>query len=645
MKLVPDTSVVIDGRITSMIQNGECKGATIIIPEAVFAELEAQANHGREIGFSGLTEIQELCRMRDEGLIELKFVGERPRLEQVKLASGGEIDSMIRNAAIEYDASFMTSDIVQAEVARAKGIPVIFMKAQQENFTPLGIDHFFDENTVAIYLKERVAPYAKKGRLKEMRIEQIRDSPMTEYELRKLAQEILERAKRHPDGFIEIEKKGVTVVQIGSLRIAITRRPFSDGMEITVIRPIADVSLEDYSKSDEIKQSIISERSGTLIVGPPGSGKSTLAQSIAIFLADCNYVVKTMETPRDLQVPDHITQYTTLDGNMAQTAELLSLVRPDFVIFDEIRKPEDFQIYADLHLSGIGMVGVLHAHKVQDALQRLLSRIDVCILPQVIPSIIFVSEGEIERFYSLTLSIDRPSALSGQGMDVIPSPVIRVADSETGLVVVEIFRYGGETIVYPLHSQDLSFQIPQYRNAGKTDNPAHVESEPDTPSSSPWQAIEKEIQREIGRFTEGSVDVRMISDSKASVYIEDRDIPAAIGKGGKNIASIVNKVGVGIDIRSRTELDSTHPAETIEEPTVQSPATGGVAIRTDKKFLFLACPEHASKIVDVFSGKEYLFTGTVEESGEIILARNNSIAQEILRRDAEGEKITVRPVE
>ncbi len=640
MKLVPDTSVVIDGRITSMIQNGECKGATIIIPEAVFAELEAQANHGREIGFSGLTEIQELCRMRDEGLIELKFVGERPRLEQVKLASGGEIDSMIRNAAIEYDASFMTSDIVQAEVARAKGIPVIFMKAQQENFTPLGIDHFFDENTVAVYLKERVAPYAKKGRLKEMRIEQIRDSPMTEYELRKLAQEILERAKRHPDGFIEIEKKGVTVVQIGSLRIAITRRPFSDGMEITVIRPIADVSLEDYSKSDEIKQSIISERAGTLIVGPPGSGKSTLAQSIAIFLADCNFVVKTMETPRDLQVPDHITQYTALDGNMAQTAELLSLVRPDFVVFDEIRKPEDFQIYADLHLSGIGMIGVLHAHKVQDALQRLLSRIDVCILPQVIPSIIFVSEGEIEQVYSLTLTIDRPSALSRQGMDCIPSPVVKVADSETGLVVVEIFRYGGETIVYPINQPVTAPQSPH--------NPISPEVPEDAPTpdaQNMWQEIEKEIQKEIGRFTEGPVDVRMISDTKASVYIEDRDIPASIGKGGKNIASIVNKVGVGIDIRSRTELDSTHPTKTIEEPTIPSQPTGGVMIRTDKKYLILACPEHASKIVDVFSGKEYLFTGTVEESGEILLARNNTIAQEMLRRDAEGEKITVRPVE
>ncbi|HJJ54610.1 MAG TPA: hypothetical protein O0X50_00825, partial [Methanocorpusculum sp.] len=61
MIVVPDTSVVIDGRVTALIEKGEYVGATIIIPEAVFAELEAQANQGREIGFSGLSELQKLC--------------------------------------------------------------------------------------------------------------------------------------------------------------------------------------------------------------------------------------------------------------------------------------------------------------------------------------------------------------------------------------------------------------------------------------------------------------------------------------------------------------------------------------------------------------------------------------------------------
>jgi ATPase len=138
-----------------MIKAGEYKGATIIVPEAVIAELEAQANNGREIGFSGLNELQQLSKMAEEKTIELKFSGIRPSLEQVKLASGGEIDAMIRNIAIENSARFITSDFVQAEVARAKGLDVIYLKPQVSDFVPLGIDQFFDEHTIAVYLKER----------------------------------------------------------------------------------------------------------------------------------------------------------------------------------------------------------------------------------------------------------------------------------------------------------------------------------------------------------------------------------------------------------------------------------------------------------------------------------------------------------
>lgn len=200
MILVPDTSVLIDGRITSMIKAGEYQGATIIVPEAVIAELEAQANNGREIGFSGLNELQQLCKMAEEKTIELKFSGIRPTLEQVKLASGGEIDAMIRAIAIENKARFITSDNVQAEVARAKGLDVIFLKVQVTDFVPLAIDQFFDEHTIAVFLKERISPRAKKGSISDMKLVKIRDAPTSEYELRMMAQEILERAKRDQIG-------------------------------------------------------------------------------------------------------------------------------------------------------------------------------------------------------------------------------------------------------------------------------------------------------------------------------------------------------------------------------------------------------------------------------------------------------------
>jgi hypothetical protein len=42
-----------------------------------------------------------------------------------------------------------------------------------------------------------------------------------------------------------------------------------------------------------------------------------------------------------------------------------------------------------------------------------------------------------------------------------------------------------------------------------------------------YDAFERDIQREIGRYTDGYVDVHMLSDTKSVVYIEDKDVPTA----------------------------------------------------------------------------------------------------------------------
>lgn len=674
MILVPDTSVVIDGRVTALIEKGEYRDATIIIPEAVFAELEAQANQGREIGFSGLAELQKLCKLADENFITLKYVGERPKLEQVKLAGGGEIDSMIRAVAIEHHATFLTSDYVQAEVAKAKGLDVVFLKSETiDNFAPLLIDEFFDENTFAVYLKERVSPYARKGNIRESKLLTIRDAPCTEYELRAISQECLERAKRHPDGFVEVELPGVTVSQICSMRITTTRPPFSDGIEVTIVRPTREVSFESYNFAAALKDRLKNNAGGMLIVGTPGSGKSTLEQNIATYLSGENYIVKTIESPRDLMVTDKITQYTSLDGSIAAAGEVITLLRPDYVVFDEMRRSEELAVFADLRLSGIKVIGGLHAKSALDALIRLASLVDLNLIPQIVATMVFVKGGDISEIYNVSTGFGVPKALE-QIEDPQVRPVVRLTNIITTETVAEAFRYEGEVMVTPASGLpkappvktieqakaeakeiEVAKAEPVKPKAEPAPAPAPAEAERQAPpihsmptyevteDNPAWVVLEKEIQNEICRITEGDIVVRMISDTKAAVYIDDTDVPAAIGKAGKNIAAVVSKVGIGIDVRPLSDLPGR---ETLTE--IQAPATRsgpGFKIRSEKKQLSIICPEHSGKIVDLFSGKEYLFTATVDAHGEIHLARNSSIAVEMVRRYGAGEDLKLRPVD
>ncbi len=108
--------------------------------------------------------------------------------------------------------------------------------------------NYFTPDTMSVHLKADVEPYAKRGSIKKMRLEKIGEEKLTDKELLRMAHEILEHAKSG-QGFIEMERGGATVVQLGSLRIAIATPPFSDGVEITAVRPIAKLSLEEYAFS------------------------------------------------------------------------------------------------------------------------------------------------------------------------------------------------------------------------------------------------------------------------------------------------------------------------------------------------------------------------------------------------------------
>lgn len=605
MRIVPDTSVIVDGRITKIVQEDEFKGCEVVIPEAVVSELENQANRGRETGFNGLEELKNLQDLYNEGKIDLIYVGKRPTLEQISLAKGGEIDAMIRDTAQDNEATLITSDKVQTEVAKAQGLEVIYLKQEMVEYKDLQITKYFDKNTMSVHLKEDVVPMAKKGTPGNIKLVKIGSRPLSYPEIEGMAREIVERAKSDFKSFIEIEREGATVVQFREYRISIARPPFSDAFEITVVRPVAKVSFNDYSLPDKLIERLREKAKGILISGPPGAGKTTFAQAIAEFYSkDLNSIVKTMESPRDLQVGAEVTQYAPLERSMEKTADILLLVRPDYTIYDELRKTRDFRIFADMRLAGVGMIGVVHATRPIDAIQRVIGRVELGIIPSIVDTTIFINNGNVAAVYDVSLTVKVPSGMLEADL---ARPVIEIRDFDTGNLVNEIYTYGEQTIV--------------------------MEVKPTSYEKTPVQKIaEREVLKEVKRKVPGArIEVDMKSDKRATVWMDEEYIPKLIGKKGKTIEEVEKRVGISIGV------------EAFQERAKQLEEKYGVDVELAGNYVVLNFgKDNIGTPFDILVDEEYLFTATVGKKGTIKIKKDIELATIILDALQSGVPIEAR---
>lgn len=519
-KIVPDTSILIDGRLSKIILEEDLKNLEIIIPRVVIDELQAQASSGNDRGFRGLDEIINLRKLSSGRNISIKIVGEMASIEDIKLAGTGRIDSLIRDIAKKYDAVLYTMDYVQSLVAEAEGVKVKFIGVD-ERFAHVKLEDFFTDDTMSIHLKEGIPPYAKRGKPGKWELVKIRDTPCAKPELEYIIMDILRRCHSDGNTFIEIIRRGAMVIQLGEYRIAIARSPFSDGLEITAVRPIVKVSLDDYALSSKLKNRLSERAEGILICGPPGAGKSTFASALAEFYRRSkNAIVKTMESPRDLQVTNEITQYAPLEGEFYKTAEILLLVRPDYTVFDELRKTEDFQVFVDMRLAGVGMIGVVHASSPVDAIHRFISRIDLGVIPQIIDTVIFIKDGVIKKVYELELVVKVPHGMVDEDL---ARPVVEIRDFETGKVEYEIYTFGEETVIVPVKTE-----IPR----------KHF----------------RDLLNFIKKF-DPNAKLEFLSNKSVIVKVSREVMPHIIGKNGSVINSIEKRFNVKIELMPKEEFE------------------------------------------------------------------------------------------
>ncbi|MBW3003869.1 PINc/VapC family ATPase [Candidatus Woesearchaeota archaeon] len=517
--LVPDTSVIIEALVSKKLESKEITPKKIFIHEAVLSELENQANRNREIGYIGLEEIKRLRQLSKKLKFTIEYVGARPKEFEITYAKAGAIDAMIRGLAFQEKATLMTADKVQALVAESKGIDVVLVEFEPRKAKMLVVESYFDNTTMSVHIKENMNVVAKKGVPGNWEFVEVTKKSLTQDEIKEFANEIVEAAGLNPDGFIEIERKGSTIVQLGNYRIVIAKPPLADVWEITAVRPVKSMKLADYKLDEKLMTRIKEQAEGILIAGSPGMGKSTFASALAEFYASLNKIVKTVEAPRDLQVSDLITQYAIARGSAAEIHDILLLTRPDYTFYDEMRNTSDFKLFADMRLAGVGMVGVVHGTNPVDSIQRFIGRIEMGIIPQVIDTVIFIKNGTVDKILNLAITVKVPSGMTEADL---ARPVVVVTDFQTNKPEFEIYTYGEQTVVMPVVGTEVSGAL----NLAK-------------PS----------IKKHFVKYSE-DVKVDVISNDRCIVYVPEKDIAAVIGKQGKNIEKIEKNLGMHVDVQA-----------------------------------------------------------------------------------------------
>jgi len=393
---------------------------------------------------------------------------------------------------------------------------------------PALIEGLLMDDVHTVFLKADCPPRVKRGTIGELKLVEVEenDGQWDTLRMEALQEELVELAeqnKHRSDCFLEIDRKGCQVVQLGDLRIACAWPPFADAREITIVRPVAKLSLGDYDLDERLIERLSNHHRGVFICGRPGSGKTTLAQAIAEYLDnDLGTMVKTMESPRDLQLVDRITQYAPLEGDLEKTAEIIFLVRPDFVIFDEVRRARDFEIFADVRLAGVGLLGVTHANSALEAIQRLIGKVELGLVSQVLDTILHVESGKIQQVLELKMTVKPPTGMQEE----LARPVIEVVEFPSGKTTHEMFAFGSEIAVVPVDG--IKHKISPIRALAKT-------------------ALVRTIREWVGVDSQ----VHFLSDTNANVYVPANMVSTLVGKGGANIRQLQDDLG-GISLSVKT---------------------------------------------------------------------------------------------
>lgn len=255
------------------------------------------------------------------------------------------------------------------------------------------------------------------------------------------------------------------------------------------------------------------------------------------------------------------------------------------------------------------MIGVVHATRAIDAVQRFLGRLELGIIPSVIDTAIYINNGEIECVYSIELTVKVPTGMLEADLS---RPIIEIKDFETDELFYEIYTYGEQTIVMDVN---------------KTQSESDNKDEEKSPVS---KIVEKVIRKEVNRVAPNAImEVSLISQNRALLEIDEDHTGAVIGKNGRTISQIEERAGISIEVSTLDikEIDNKTP----------------INVNVSGNYLSLNFrKEDIGSSYDIIVEDEYLFTATVGKKANIRLKKDIEMAEIIIKAMKKDEPVYAR---
>jgi len=453
------------------------------------------------------------------------------------------------------------------------------------------LDQYFDDNTMSIHIKEW-NPFLKKNGWPDGRKPVLSKDIMTKDMVNELIDKIFKEIETRDDAILEIDRQMSKVIQLWPYRIVIVYPPLSDGLEITAVKPIKKLSLDDYDLWQDVLDLFKNSAKWILVSGAPGSWKTTFAQALVELYENQNKIIKTIESPRDLMVPENVVQYSFTYGSHDEVRDILLLSRPDYTVYDEVRNTSDFELYKDMRLTWIWLIWVIHATRPVDSIQRFLGTIEMWIVPQVIDTVIFIDKWKIKEILQLNLTVKVPEWMES---DDLARPVIQVSSFFDKQIVYEIYSFGEQIVVMPLGEE--------IQNQAKEK----------------WWKLNHYAKLSIDNILKEILPcsfISKVSGDKVQLFVPKSEKWAIVWKWWQNIQSIEDQLGLKINVQTFEDL----PILDIE---VQTEKNGNSVV--------IYFPRHyVDRNVYVMIWKELLHTQT--NSHAQVVVKNKNIVKSIISK-------------